>query len=330
MISSNFKFLIVSISLSLIASIVPYSGTCDEEGSHVERYKEGVELFRNSRFLEASRAFREAYEMKPSWKLWFNIAQSEASAKRYGRAVAAFELYLVEGGDEVPEGRREVVLQELKRLRPIVGVIEVDPKIPHGAEVFIDDETWGTVPLEDPIRVGAQKHLVTVKMGEEVLVERRLTVPGQGSVTIFLRSGPGDAPDDAGPVDTEERLDVANSASESVDHSDMSSKSKLLLWSGVGSGVVGLGLVGMGIGFNAKYSSDLDSHDALPANSKKRNEYEDDILPRDKGLAIGGYVAGGVFVAAGVALIVVSLVGDDEQSSEPLVTAAPGGLSVRF
>ncbi len=330
MTSSNLKNAsIISLILCLVVSISPRLGLCNEQGSHVERYKEGVELFRNSRFLEASSAFREAYKLKPSWKLWFNIAQSEASAKRYGRAVAAFERYLVGGGDEVPEGRREVVLQELDRLRPIVGVIEVDPTAPSGAQVFVDDELWGTVPLEDPIRVAAQKHTVTIKMGDQVLVERRLTVPGRGTVTILLETEAVEAePEQASTEEGSDHTKWEQEGSVSPAR-EPSSRSKILFWSGVGSSVVGLGLVGMGIGFNAKYASDYESYQNA-TSSKKQQDYKTDILPRDRGLAVGGYVAGGVFVVAGAALIVMGILSDDEDPGEPQVTAAPGGLRIRF
>jgi Flp pilus assembly protein TadD len=45
-------------------------------------YEEGVSHFESGRFPEAADAFRKAYELKPIWKLLYNIGQSEAAAKR--------------------------------------------------------------------------------------------------------------------------------------------------------------------------------------------------------------------------------------------------------
>ena len=60
----------------------------------VSAFNQGKEFFRSNKYLEASAAFRKAYGLKKTWKLQYNIGQSEAAAKRYGLALEALEHYL--------------------------------------------------------------------------------------------------------------------------------------------------------------------------------------------------------------------------------------------
>ena len=110
-------------------------------------YEEGKLAFFNERFMESADKFRKAYELKPAWRILYNIGQAEAAAKRYGLALEAFEQYLAEGGDEVVEERQDAVMKEIARLRNLVGYIKVTapsevvvshPRVPleQGADMY--------------------------------------------------------------------------------------------------------------------------------------------------------------------------------------------------
>jgi tetratricopeptide (TPR) repeat protein len=157
----------------------------DEEKTDAEAKKMhelGVDLAKQEKYEEATKAFRRAYDLRPSWKLLFNIGQCEAGSKRYGHALTAFERYLVEGGDSVPEERRTYVAKELERLRPLVGMVEVTA--PEGAEVFVDNESMGVTPLDAPLRLAATTHQFLVKLNDENIYEKQLTVMGQETVQV--------------------------------------------------------------------------------------------------------------------------------------------------
>ena len=102
-------------------------------------HQKGVELFKSEKYEEAAKAFREAHRLRPTWKLFYNIGQCEAASKRYGLALEAFEAYLVRGGDNVPEDRREYVSAEIRRIQPLVGILDIESDA--GIEVLIDHLT---------------------------------------------------------------------------------------------------------------------------------------------------------------------------------------------
>jgi tetratricopeptide (TPR) repeat protein len=78
-----------------------------------EAYESGQPFFAEQRFVESADSFRKAYELKPSWKIFYNIGQAESAAKRYGSALDAFEQYLADGGDEIDATQtRKVYLRQ--------------------------------------------------------------------------------------------------------------------------------------------------------------------------------------------------------------------------
>ena len=160
-------------------------------------YKEGVAAFDAGRYAEAADLFRAAHAQKPSFKLLYNIGQSEAAAKRFGAALEAFERYLAEGGDEIAPDRRDEVLAEVERLRKMVGAVQIEA--PDGAEVFLDGVRRGTAPLPGKIPVSAGvEHTAKAVRGEEATPERTFTVIGSDTITLEL-AFPSEEPELADP-----------------------------------------------------------------------------------------------------------------------------------
>jgi len=147
-----------------------------------DAYAKGVAAFDAGRYAEAAEAFRQAYELKRSWKIQYNIGQSEAAAKRYGLALDAFEAYLAEGGDDVDQTRRDEVLAEIQRLKLLVGGIEV--KGPAGAKVIIDGVDRGTLPFGARIRetAGVDHEVAIVAADGTELLRRGGVRVGSGEV----------------------------------------------------------------------------------------------------------------------------------------------------
>ncbi len=168
-----------------------------------QAYRRGVTAFNDAKYADAAEAFREAYRLKPSWKILYNIGQSDAATARYGLALEAFEAYLVEGADQVSDERREAVINELQRLRVLVGVVEVRGA-EAGIELFIDDVNRGVTPFEGPIRVAAGKHDAVLKQGEEVVLEQQITVAG-GMTTKLQIEKEEPAPPAPVPLPAEEK-----------------------------------------------------------------------------------------------------------------------------
>ncbi|MBN2528160.1 MAG: hypothetical protein JXR76_17340 [Deltaproteobacteria bacterium] len=148
-----------------------------------ESYEEGAELFENGEYSQAAIAFRKAYEIKPSWKILYNIAQCETAAGQYGRALEDFKTFLAQGADEIELKRRNEVEAELDRLRKLVGFVEI--KAPDGAKVVINGEERGTCPLAGKLMVAASVvHKLKIVYDAEELLNRNIQVGGTQSITI--------------------------------------------------------------------------------------------------------------------------------------------------
>jgi len=165
--------MVLAASATVAAQGEP-GGAADDEARAA--FQAGVGHYEAGRLEEALAEFRHAYELKPSWKILFNIGQCEATAGRYGLALEMFERYIVEGGDEVPNDRRDFVASEVRRIQPMVGVLEVEA--PDGTAVTIDGLERARTPLKGPLRVAAGIHEVRLLAGDEVLLSDTVTVAG--------------------------------------------------------------------------------------------------------------------------------------------------------
>ena len=73
--------------------------TADDKKKAKTAFDRGRASFEQQQYKDAADAFREAYDLMPSWKLLYNIGQAEAAGSRYGLALDSFERYLAVGGD---------------------------------------------------------------------------------------------------------------------------------------------------------------------------------------------------------------------------------------
>ena len=157
-------------------------------------FDDGTELFEQQKFSEAAARFREAYEIRPNWKLLYNIGQCEAAARRYGVALELFESYMAAGGDNIDLERTKELIEEMERLRNLVGFLDFQD-LPMGASVTIDGLERGKSPLPGPLAVAAGvDHDVRIVKDEEVNYERALRVHSGQTLIVSLK---GDAPEES-------------------------------------------------------------------------------------------------------------------------------------
>jgi hypothetical protein len=279
-------------------------------------FARGSKLFDKGDFPAAADAFREANRFNPSWKLYYNIGQAEAAAKRYGLALEAFEQYLAEGGDEVAPDRNNEVMKEIKRLRELVGSVEI--KAPEGAAIFVDDFEHGKAPLPGAIKLSAGiDHSIRAEKDGAVLESRTIRVSGGDTTVVELglpkpEEGPAPVPAAGAGQDAPSPASAATDAS------------PLKLWGwvtlGVGAAVaIGGGVVGgMALSLDKQLKKDCTNNECPPAQ-------HDDIAKRDKlGVASTALIAAGAAVAATGAVLLIVGYKKDETSD------APGTAEVSF
>ncbi|MBN2530772.1 MAG: tetratricopeptide repeat protein [Deltaproteobacteria bacterium] len=317
---SSIRFLVGITFFSFLIAII-WGGTALAQDTAMrdaaarEAYADAKNLFENEKYEDAASRFREAYALKPSWKILYNIGQCEAAAKNHGLALEAFERYLSEGGDDIFTERREKVISEVDRLRRMVGYVQV--KAPDGTIIFINDIERGTSPILMglPVSAGVQ-HKIRGTWNNEELPAQNFRVTGAQTVVVEFSSPTEntDASDETIvqpviPVDTSVEKDPPTAAppeeSMTTAKSDKFRKMRLVGWilTGVGAGtLIGGGVLG---GMAISKNNDLKKECGNDPCPEKANDVDSNIKMANAstGLLIGG----GVVAAAGTALLIVGI-----------------------
>lgn len=122
--------------------------------------QEGAVLFEKDDFQAALDKFKQAHERFPSPKLFLNIAQALRGLLRDVEALDAFQRFLDKAKDAAPEFREQATAQ-VAELSGKLAKIVVECKRP-GAEVVLDGNNVGTVPLSKSIVVVPGRHTLAL------------------------------------------------------------------------------------------------------------------------------------------------------------------------
>lgn len=266
-------------------------------------FEAGVNLLQDpdgARYEEAYREFTAAYASSPSWKILGNLGIAGMKLERDGEAIIAFEKYLKEGGAQIDADERAQFERDLVTLKS--GVVRVKLDAAGGSvldERFtaagaVVQNTYGAEQLAQPLGLRAGRHRFTARAAGKAPVVWEIELgPKQELEHAFVFSSP---PAGATPPPSEKSgvngLRVASYAA-------------------LGVGVVG---VGLGTVFALKSKSDFaagnDLCPAFPCSLSMAQAAAREQHGRDgdsaKTLSIVGFVVGGVGLAAGVTLLVLS------------------------
>ena len=81
--------------------IVPDYGWAQSELSARDQFDQGIVYYQKGQFEKAAIAFERAYELKPSYKILYNLALAEVELEHFSQALVAFEKYLRDGGSKL-------------------------------------------------------------------------------------------------------------------------------------------------------------------------------------------------------------------------------------
>jgi hypothetical protein len=255
----------------------PSSQAAIEEGrAHFQR---GVEFFKEGDYRAALAEFKRSYESAPSYRILYNIGQASNGLQDYAGALRAFERYLGEGGSEIETERRTQVQGEIRRLRARVAFLEIEVNVP-GAEIFVDDVSVGTSPLEAPVLVSAGARKIAAIKPPAPSASRIVELVGGDKKRILLSLN---APEPQGRRDAGPRPDDASAA-----------PSRTALWASLlATGVLGAGTAVTGL-LALRERSSLD--DAFGGDDPTKI---DDTRSRARTFAITADVLGAATVLAG-------------------------------
>ena len=184
----------------------------DEEAVHEEariHWRQGVILFEEDDYEAALVEFRKAWELRPSYKILYNIGQVEFLLKHYARALEAFEKYIEDGADEIEQGRRDEVVKEIETLRLRTGWIGVTRPL-SGADIFLDEALIGQADPENPFVVDIGFHLVEIVRNGKSLFRQKIEIAAGETIKIgpeeksAVKAGPEPLPDNTADAGTED------------------------------------------------------------------------------------------------------------------------------
>lgn len=312
------------VLLALSSSAHAASGVSKEAQDH---FNAGVSFLQDpdgARYEEAYREFKAAYAASPSWKILGNLGIAAMKLERDGEAVEAFRKYLAEGGTELDADERAQVERDLATLEASSATLDLT--LPEGATLLDErfpasgaavQNSYGPGPS---IKVGVHpgRHRLTARLEDKSspVWEVELQPKGAKQHTFTFADSNTTVGVIAGPTE--------------------SSSNPLRIASYVGFGV---GAVGVAVGtiFGLKAQDRYKQGNALcpetgtctlsSADAERRTQFGKDG-DSAKTLSIVGFVAGGVGIATGVTLFVIS----SPKKEEPSKVSAyfgPSELGVR-
>jgi hypothetical protein len=176
------------------------------------RYERARELYDEGDFRASLVEFQRAYELAPSYRLLYNIAQVQYQLQDYAGALGSFQRYLQEGQKDLTPERRGEVQREVERLRSRVALLDITT-VPAGAEVSVDDVPVGRTPLKEKVLVSAGRRKVSAELPGHAPISRMVDVAGADTVPVELALIPMSAEPVATPAaEASHPLEVAGTA----------------------------------------------------------------------------------------------------------------------
>jgi len=142
-------------------------------------FEEGMRALEAEDWEAAVRSFAASYELRPNANALYNLANGQRLLFDYPASIASFRRYLATEGDRVPAERRTEIDGFLAEMLSKVGTVTV--AAPEGATVAIDGRVVGTAPLDEPLLVTAEEHVVTAELAGHAPAVQRIR-PGRGEL----------------------------------------------------------------------------------------------------------------------------------------------------
>ncbi len=177
--------LLLTMVVFLFANLALAEETTDADRQAKIQFEEGVRLFQEGNFDSAAIAFERAFELRPSYKILYNVGQVEAELKHYFRASEAYRKYLEQGAAEVDSARRKEVSAQIDRLSTLFGFVDIKYS-KDGVTVFIDGVRIGTTPILEASPVDMGTHELSLRDGIEEVYRESFRIAGGQRLTLAL------------------------------------------------------------------------------------------------------------------------------------------------
>jgi len=305
-----------SALLALVLTVAgPHAARADGDprGDARVHYERGIELTERRAYDEALVEFRRAYERSPHFAVLYNIGLCHVALGRPVDALEVFSRYLAEGGAEVPSERRAQVETQIREIEARFAELTITADR-AGTEVAVDGRALGRTPLERPVRLPAGAHEISATLDGVPVLKRRIELAEAERRTFDVAfaqtpvtSSPAPAPLPAPVLPPDDPKTVEKTETSGP----FRTVGTVLLGTGIAAGVGGI----VHYAWNRGRHDDWEAEQARlsaeppPLDYRERalanNELADSI-ERASTVTVGLFVASGVLVAGGTALIVVN------------------------
>jgi tetratricopeptide (TPR) repeat protein len=150
-----------------------------------EHFAQAKNLYNDGDFDAALAQFERAYELKPNYKVLYNIGQTYFQLRQYVEAHDAMTRYLKEGGDQIDAERLAAVNRDLADLERRLAKVTLNVNV-NGATVLIDGKKAGVTPLSEPLVVSEGQRVISVEVPHRGVLQRQLRVVGGDAPTLTL------------------------------------------------------------------------------------------------------------------------------------------------
>lgn len=332
-------FGLLALAPALRAAEVPIT---EEARAH---FSAGVSFLQDpdgARYEDAYREFSAAYNASPSWKILGNLGISAMKLERDGEAIDAFSKYLSQGGKEIDRDERSQVERDLKTLQAGVvyltltfepqGATLIDERLPQSGGAVVN--RFAALGASMKLGVHPGHHRLTVELqGYDKAVWEVDAVAKQEQThafTLTLAQPAAPPPVVVAPV-------AAVAPTAPAEASGGGNGLRVASYVALGVGAVGLGLGGV-FALTAKghYSDANDMCPTFPCELTTDEAAKREQLGKDgdsaKTMSLVGFIVGGVGVAAGATLFVLSSGKKSQQglSVSPVIGLGSAGVRGSF
>jgi hypothetical protein len=153
----------------------------EEESSDAEAAKlyfdKGVEYYGNKEWDLALEEFKNAFTLKPHWKIRYNIGLCYKQLKLWAQAMTELTLMLEEGSEEISPTQAKKVEDVIADLENKVAYLTLEGNI-EKTEVYVDGKPIIGLALGGVLFLNPGEHRITVLVGEKVADETDIVVMG--------------------------------------------------------------------------------------------------------------------------------------------------------
>lgn len=146
------------------------------------RFQRGLAFYGEGDYALALIEFERAYQLVPDFRVLYNIGQVSIQLSHPSEALRALERYLEEGRATLTAERTQTVESDLAMLRARTAHLLVEGT--QGAEVLVDEESQGLLPLDKALLIDAGRHQVVVKKEGFHPFTQRITLAGAEELRI--------------------------------------------------------------------------------------------------------------------------------------------------